>query len=349
MFFSFFFFIKRKCQHAEHNLGLLQALEFISYLFAVKLEGRSLLFETCVRARRQAQGDAGHCALVNHRCLSSREWDTCTPRASCIRTWSQRTFSTTPTKWWSQISASSGSPGWFRRTGEEVALVGGTSATPPGAPWLDFWLQASGLLVHLCSAAALPHIGCSSTFYSLQPRWFWVILLIVDRVFSFLCRTLSHFQEGEPTEAAARLDLLPGTRDRAQDEPWQQRGQPSVLNLGRRLRLWVGSAHPLALPFTGNQRRYYHQLSNKAVPSPQYGHFGKAWFAVVWFWIKLTVGKSNWFSIITVKGLIWKWIYWVCGLFLLFCVSFVIKSFWFCILPSGLFPQNSLIVINFKT
>lgn len=63
---------------------------------------------------------------------------------------------------------------------------------------------------------------------------------------------LSCFQEGEPTEAASRLDLLPGARDRAQDEPRQQRGQPSILHFGRRLRFWVGPAHSLAPTLTGN-------------------------------------------------------------------------------------------------
>lgn len=51
--------------------------------------------------------------------LSCREWDICTLRASCTRTWSRRTFFMTPIKWWSQTSGSLASLESFKRGGKK--------------------------------------------------------------------------------------------------------------------------------------------------------------------------------------------------------------------------------------
>lgn len=66
--------------------------------------------------------------------LSCREWDICTLRASCTRTWSRRTFFMTPIKWWSQTSGSSASLESFKRGGKKRHSGGLKNTTSAKVP-----------------------------------------------------------------------------------------------------------------------------------------------------------------------------------------------------------------------
>ena len=150
-----------------------------------------------------------------------REWATCTLKALSTKTWSRRTFSTTPIKSWSQTSGCLGSLGLFRKGGKKRHSRG---------------LQNTNLSLECCShCTAITWRGpvicnncwgpqrlqsCRHLPLSASVLWLKSTTLVHVLLKHVYPPPLFFFpQAREQTETSTRLDLLSGARDCAQDEP----------------------------------------------------------------------------------------------------------------------------------